>query len=62
MSHISNTKRDSANDETLSHCERSVAKMNWKKNTPNPYHLSIDEINQYKKMITDRVCNGGCCK
>jgi len=62
MSHTTNTKRDAANDETLSQCQRSVARMNWKTNTPNPYNLPADEIAQYKKMITDRVCNGRCCK
>lgn len=62
MSHLSNVKRDEANDETSSQCQRSVARMNWKTNKPNPYNLPTDEIDQYKKMIMDRICNGKCCQ
>jgi hypothetical protein len=62
MSHTTNAKRLVANDETASYCMRSVAKMNWKTNKPNPYNLPIDEINKYKTMIRDTVCNGSCCQ
>jgi hypothetical protein len=62
MSHIENVKRDVRNDTTISPRQKSVAYMNWRTNKPNIYDLNRDEIKQYKKMISDRVCGGACCK
>jgi hypothetical protein len=62
MSHVTNAKRTVANDSTNSNALRSVAKMNWNTNQPNPFNLDIEEINEYKTIIANTVCNGKCCK
>ena len=60
--HRANVKKIVSEDQNESIAIKTVARMNWKTNNPNPLNLAKDEIDSYKNIILNTICDGHCCK